>query len=155
MSDLFPPFAPDPNEPRKRLFKPVPVRVIIPNIITLIEEKGDDSPRYGLFGHLGEWEKSTRVLVRAWLTLGVATFVGAWVFGLFLATLTRFGLESTQAFTTLGHPGFKHFLRLRVRKDGSAIDGWCIGLVDPLREGEKPVLVDQFTWRPPTRKRSS
>jgi len=36
MSDLFPPFAPDPNEPRRRLFKPVPVRVIIPNIITLI-----------------------------------------------------------------------------------------------------------------------
>lgn len=36
MSDLFPPFAPDPDEPRKRLFKPIPVRVIIPNIITLI-----------------------------------------------------------------------------------------------------------------------
>ncbi len=36
MSDLFPPFAPDPDEPRRRLFKPVPVRVIIPNIITLI-----------------------------------------------------------------------------------------------------------------------
>lgn len=36
MSDLFPPFAPDPNEPRKRLFKPVPFRVIAPNIITLI-----------------------------------------------------------------------------------------------------------------------
>src|SRR5919206_2731200 len=36
MSDLFPPFAPDPNEPRRRIFKPVPVRVIIPNIITLI-----------------------------------------------------------------------------------------------------------------------
>src|SRR3712207_3453021 len=36
MSDLFPPFAPAPNEPRKRLFKPVPVRVIIPNIITLV-----------------------------------------------------------------------------------------------------------------------
>lgn len=36
MSDLFPPFAPDPNEPRKRLFKPVPFRVIVPNIITLI-----------------------------------------------------------------------------------------------------------------------
>ncbi|MBJ6125848.1 CDP-alcohol phosphatidyltransferase family protein [Microvirga splendida] len=36
MSDLFPPFAPDPNEPRRRLFKPVPVRVLIPNIITLI-----------------------------------------------------------------------------------------------------------------------
>src|SRR5215210_6886922 len=36
MSDLFPPFAPDPNEPRKRLFKPVPFRMIAPNIITLI-----------------------------------------------------------------------------------------------------------------------
>lgn len=36
MSDLFPPFAPDPNEPRRRLFKPVPFRVIVPNIITLI-----------------------------------------------------------------------------------------------------------------------
>lgn len=36
MSDLFPPFAPDPDEPRRRLFKPVPFRVIVPNIITLI-----------------------------------------------------------------------------------------------------------------------
>lgn len=36
MTDLFPPFAPDPDEPRKRLFKPVPFRVIVPNIITLI-----------------------------------------------------------------------------------------------------------------------
>jgi CDP-diacylglycerol---serine O-phosphatidyltransferase len=36
MSELFPPFAPDPDEPRKRLFKPVPFRVIVPNIITLI-----------------------------------------------------------------------------------------------------------------------
>jgi CDP-diacylglycerol--serine O-phosphatidyltransferase len=36
MSDLFPPFAPDANEPRKRLFKPVPFRVIAPNLITLM-----------------------------------------------------------------------------------------------------------------------
>jgi len=36
MSDLFPPFAPDANEPRRRLFKPVPFRVIAPNLITLI-----------------------------------------------------------------------------------------------------------------------
>ena len=35
MTDLFPPFAPDP-EPRKRLFKPVPFRVIAPNLITLL-----------------------------------------------------------------------------------------------------------------------
>ncbi len=36
MSDLFPPFAPDPDESRKRIFKPVPFRMIAPNIITLI-----------------------------------------------------------------------------------------------------------------------
>jgi CDP-diacylglycerol--serine O-phosphatidyltransferase len=36
MSDLFPPFAPDAHEPRKRLFKPVPFRVIAPNLITLV-----------------------------------------------------------------------------------------------------------------------
>jgi CDP-diacylglycerol---serine O-phosphatidyltransferase len=36
MSDLFPPFAPDPLEPRRRLFKPVPFRTIAPNLITLV-----------------------------------------------------------------------------------------------------------------------
>ena len=35
MTDLFPPFAPDPHEPR-RLFKPVSFRVIAPNLITLL-----------------------------------------------------------------------------------------------------------------------
>ncbi|MFH6784118.1 MULTISPECIES: CDP-diacylglycerol--serine O-phosphatidyltransferase [Methylobacterium] len=41
MEDLFPPFAPEPNEPksvepRSRRFKAVPVRMIIPNMITLM-----------------------------------------------------------------------------------------------------------------------
>jgi CDP-diacylglycerol--serine O-phosphatidyltransferase len=36
MTDLFPPFAPDAHEPRRRLFKPVPFRVIAPNLITLV-----------------------------------------------------------------------------------------------------------------------
>lgn len=36
MTDLFPPFAPDQDEPRRRLFKPVPFRVILPNLITLL-----------------------------------------------------------------------------------------------------------------------
>ena len=53
----------------------------------------------------------------AGLTFGVAVFYGAFVFGAFLALLTLLGLEETQAFTALDHPGFKHFLRLRVRKD--------------------------------------
>ncbi len=36
MSELFQPFAPDPLEPRKRRFKPVPFRVVAPNLITLL-----------------------------------------------------------------------------------------------------------------------
>jgi len=35
MKRIFPPFAPDPDEPRRRRFRPVPLRVIAPNLITL------------------------------------------------------------------------------------------------------------------------
>ncbi len=81
------------------------------------------------------------------VTLLVAVFAAVWIFGAYLALLTRLGLEQMQAFTALDHPGFKHFLRLRLRADGQTIDAWCVGLSDPLRPGERPVLVDQFTWR--------
>lgn len=36
MSDLFQPYAPDPTEPRKRRFRPVPFRMVAPNLITLL-----------------------------------------------------------------------------------------------------------------------
>ena len=36
ITDLFPPFQPDPDEPRKRRFQPIPLRVLIPNLITLL-----------------------------------------------------------------------------------------------------------------------
>ena len=36
MDDLFPPFAPDANESRPRRFRPVPFRIIAPNMITLL-----------------------------------------------------------------------------------------------------------------------
>lgn len=35
MSDLFPPFVPDPDEPRRR-FRPIPLRLLAPNVITLL-----------------------------------------------------------------------------------------------------------------------
>jgi hypothetical protein len=82
----------------------------------------------------------------AGLTFGVAVFYGAFVFGAYLALLTFLGLEQTQAFTALDHPGFKHFLRLRVRKDGSAVDLWCLGLTDPLAAGAEPELIDVATF---------
>ncbi len=76
-----------------------------------------------------------------------ACFVGAFVFGAFLTLLTRLGLEHTQAFTALDHPGYKHFLKLRVRANGDTVDAWCIGLTDPLGKGAEPELVDTFTFR--------
>jgi CDP-diacylglycerol--serine O-phosphatidyltransferase len=36
ITDLFPPFQPDPDEPKRRRFKPIPLRVLIPNMVTLL-----------------------------------------------------------------------------------------------------------------------
>ncbi|MFI5299307.1 MAG: hypothetical protein ACHREM_14525 [Polyangiales bacterium] len=83
---------------------------------------------------------------QAMLVVILAAFFGAGVFGVYLATLTRFGLESTQAFTALGFPGFRHFLRIRIRADGGGVDVWCIGLEDPTKSSDDPILVDAFTW---------
>jgi CDP-diacylglycerol--serine O-phosphatidyltransferase len=33
---LFPPFEPDRNEPKRRRFRPIPVRMLVPNLITLL-----------------------------------------------------------------------------------------------------------------------
>jgi hypothetical protein len=103
-----------------------------------------------LFGAaLEEWGPSMLVrVVIAFATLATGVSAGTFVFGGYLSLLTRLGFENTQAFTVLDHPGFKHFVRLRVHADGRGIDGWCIGAADPLGEAGKPVLVDQFRWQP-------
>jgi hypothetical protein len=75
----------------------------------------------------------------------VDAFAGAFVFGLFLAVCALGGLEMQQAFTVLGHPGFKHFVRMRVLPDGT-IDAWVIGKDDPL-SNVTPWLIDRWTWR--------
>jgi hypothetical protein len=94
---------------------------------------------------------SASVAIIGLVTLAIDVFAGAFIFGSYLALLTLLGYENMQAFTVLDHPGFKHFVRLRVRADGCGIDGWCIGAADPLGAGSEPVLVDHFTWRPSNR----
>ncbi len=84
--------------------------------------------------------------LHASLLLALAVLFGAFVFGVYLVLLTVLGLESQQALTALGHRGYKHFVRFVVAKDGATLDAYVIGLVDPLREGEPPVLVDAFRW---------
>ncbi|CAN5917414.1 hypothetical protein BH11MYX4_BH11MYX4_61650 [soil metagenome] len=76
----------------------------------------------------------------------VATaFGGALIFGFYLMLLAAMGLEHQQAFTVLGHPGFKHFVRLCVHPDGR-VEAWTIGKDDMLSD-TSPLLIDRFEWR--------
>ncbi len=68
------------------------------------------------------------------------------LFGGMLALITRLGLNHAQAYAALGSGGYKHFVRLRVGKDG-AIDAWVIGMVDPVKS-RTAVLVDTFRFDP-------
>jgi hypothetical protein len=81
----------------------------------------------------------------ALLVFGLSIFGGAFVFGCYLAALALFGLNHDQAFAALGHPGYKHIVRMRVRADGSTIDAWVIGMVDPVGT-RTPVLIDHITF---------
>jgi hypothetical protein len=87
--------------------------------------------------------------VQAGLVYVLSIYPAVLGFGTFLMVLTLLGLEQNQAFSALAHPGYKHFVRLRVRRDGSAVDGWTIGKVDTLDPESKVVLVDRWTWRNP------
>jgi hypothetical protein len=74
----------------------------------------------------------------------VYAFLGAFALGSFLAIVAVTGLEHQQAFSVLGHPGFKHFVRMCVHADGR-VEAWTIGKDDPLGPGD-PSLVDRFDW---------
>ncbi len=71
-------------------------------------------------------------------------FAVAFLFGVFLTLCALGGLEMQQVFTVLCHPGFKHFVRMRVAPDGR-IDAWVIGKDDPLG-ADGPWLIDRWTW---------
>jgi hypothetical protein len=83
-----------------------------------------------------------------WLGIAPAVvahaFLGSFVLGLFLLVLALTGLEHHQGFAALGHPGFRHFVRLCVHPSGR-VEGFVIGKDDILGEGP-PVLVDRFGW---------
>jgi hypothetical protein len=70
--------------------------------------------------------------------------VGPLIIGHFLLALVMTGLEHHHAYAVLGHPGFKHFVRLCVHADGR-VEAWAIGKDDTLGEGP-PRLIDRFEW---------
>jgi hypothetical protein len=70
--------------------------------------------------------------------------LGSLTLGVFLLVLIITGLEHQQGFAALGHPGFRHFVRLCVHPEGK-VEGFVIGKDDPVGE-EAPVLIDRFVW---------
>jgi hypothetical protein len=98
----------------------------------------------GLSILLRDTAKIVPLLGRDTFAIVVYAFVAAFLYGVFLALCALGGLEMQQVFTVLGHPGFKHFVRMRV-SPGGTIDAWVIGKDDPLsRDG--PWLVDRWSW---------
>lgn len=77
-----------------------------------------------------------------WLSIVLASILLTLVFGIFLTTNAVLGLEHQQAFTVLGHTGFKHFVRLCVHPDGK-VESYAIGKDDPLATAT-PTLLDRF-----------
>lgn len=81
--------------------------------------------------------------------LTLSTFASSFLFGGMLMLIARLGLNHAQAYAAMGSPGFKHFLRLRVRTTASVshVDAFVVGVVDPIAR-PTPVLVDTFRFAP-------
>ncbi len=78
------------------------------------------------------------------VVLLACALLGSFLFGVYLTILALLGLEHQQAFTVLGHPGYKHFVRLCIHPDGT-VETWAIGKDDVFAKGD-PMLIDHFTW---------
>lgn len=81
------------------------------------------------------------------LVVVVHAAFGAFLFGALMMTLALTGREHEEGFAALGHPGFRHFMRIRI-DEGGGLEAWVIGKDDPLGPGP-PVLIDHFAWPDP------
>ena len=80
----------------------------------------------------------------------LATMASSFLFGVMLMLIARLGLSHAQAYAALGSPGYKHFVRLRVRAGAqgmSQVDAWVVGIVDPIAR-PSPLLIDTFRFDP-------
>ena len=125
MSTLFPPFEPDPAEPKRRRFRPVPMRMLIPNFITLL------SICSGL--------TAVRLAIEGKLKFAViAIAIAAVLDGLdgrvarFLKGTSRFGaeLDSLADFMNFGcAPALILYFWILHDVGGSGTLGWIVALV--------------------------
>jgi CDP-diacylglycerol--serine O-phosphatidyltransferase len=122
MTDLFPPFAPDENEPRRRRFKPIPLRLLVPNVITLLALcLGLTAIRFGIEGKL---ENAVIAILIAAILDGVDGRVAR-----FLKGTSRFGaeLDSLSDFVNFGVAPALVLYTFVLRDLQTA--GWIIALV--------------------------
>lgn len=122
MSELFPPFAPDPNEPRRRRFKPVPFRVLAPNLITLL------ALCLGLTAIRLAYEERLELAIYAILVAAVLDGIDGRIARL-LQGATRFGaeLDSLSDFVNFGVAPALVLYSFSLHEMGGM--GWIVALV--------------------------
>lgn len=122
MADLFPPFAPDGGEPPRRGLKSVPLRVLVPNVITLVALcLGLSAIRLGIEGKL---DLAVVAILAAAILDGIDGRVARMLKG-----TSRFGaeLDSLADFVNFGVA--PALLLYTFTLDGLRSVGWIVALV--------------------------
>ncbi|HXW29314.1 MAG TPA: CDP-diacylglycerol--serine O-phosphatidyltransferase [Xanthobacteraceae bacterium] len=141
---LFPPFEPDRDEPRRRRFRPIPVRTLVPNVITLLALcAGLTSVRLAIEDHL---ELALAAIVFAAVLDGLDGRVARLIKG-----TSRFGaeLDSLADFVNFGvAPALiLYFWGLRDLKSAGWIAAMVLAICAGLRLARFNVSIDD-TARP-------
>lgn len=123
MTDIFPPFEPG-DEPRRRRFKPVPMRVLLPNIVTLLSLcAGLTAIRYAVQGE-AQFDRAVYAILIAAVLDGLDGRLARLLKG-----TSRFGaeLDSLADFVSFGvAPAFVLYT-FSLHEIGSF--GWIVALV--------------------------
>ncbi len=136
---LFPPFQPDRDEPRRRRFRPIPVRTLVPNVITLLALcAGLTAVRLAIEDHL---DLALAAIVFAAVLDGVDGRVARLIKG-----TSRFGaeLDSLADFVNFGvAPGLiLYFWGLRELKSAGWIAAMVFAICAGLRLARFNVAID-------------
>jgi CDP-diacylglycerol---serine O-phosphatidyltransferase len=136
---LFPPFEPDRDEPRRRRFRPIPVRTLVPNVITLLALcAGLTSVRLAVEDHL---ELALAAIVFAAVLDGVDGRIARLIKG-----TSRFGaeLDSLADFVNFGvAPGLiLYFWGLHALKSAGWIAAMVFAICAGLRLARFNVALD-------------
>src|SRR6266700_3600847 len=136
---LFPPFEPDRDEPRRRRFRPIPVRTLVPNLITLLALcAGLTAVRLAVEGKL---EFALAAIVFAAVLDGIDGRVARLIRG-----TSRFGaeLDSLADFVNFGvAPGLiLYFWGLHELKSAGWIAAMVFAICTGLRLARFNVMID-------------